>query len=106
MLILTEEFVGPDLRELRSFVSGYLRRDFQAFRESFERLRTTATELGRCLDVVQRLALASPGVGFVATHDGRRLFDVEPGMDLRARVRRRVGADRVPRELRAARPRW
>jgi hypothetical protein len=45
VLILTEEFVGPDLRELRSFVAGYLRRDFQAFRESFERLRTTAAEL-------------------------------------------------------------
>jgi DNA mismatch repair protein MutL len=56
-------------------------------------LRTTATELGRCLDVVQRLALASPGVGFVATHDGRRLFDVEPGMDLRARVRRTFGGE-------------
>ncbi|HVE70241.1 MAG TPA: hypothetical protein VNI54_02650 [Thermoanaerobaculia bacterium] len=47
VLILTEEFVGPDLRELRAFVSGYLRRDFQAFRESFERLRTTATELAQ-----------------------------------------------------------
>jgi hypothetical protein len=45
VLILTEEFIGPDLRELRSFVSGYLRRDFQAFRETFERLRTTASEL-------------------------------------------------------------
>ena len=47
VLILTEEFVGPDLRELRSFVGGYLRRDFQAFRESFERLRTTAMDLGQ-----------------------------------------------------------
>ena len=47
VLILTEEFIGPDLRELRSFVSGYLRRDFQAFRESFERLRTTAAELAQ-----------------------------------------------------------
>jgi DNA mismatch repair protein MutL len=56
-------------------------------------LRTTATELGRALDVVQRLALANPGVGFVALHDGRRLFDVEPDMDLRARVRRTFGAD-------------
>jgi hypothetical protein len=45
VLILTEEFLGPDLRELRSFVGGYLRRDFQLFRESFERLRTTAAEL-------------------------------------------------------------
>ena len=56
-------------------------------------LKTTATELGRCLDVIQRLALASEGIGLVATHDGRRLFDVEPGMDLRARVRRTFGAE-------------
>ncbi|HUP61427.1 MAG TPA: hypothetical protein VNA69_13505 [Thermoanaerobaculia bacterium] len=45
VLILTEEFIGPDLRELRSFLNGYLRRDFQSFRDSFERLRTTATDL-------------------------------------------------------------
>lgn len=45
VLILTEEFIGPDLRELRNFVTGYLRRDFQTFRDSFERLRATATEL-------------------------------------------------------------
>ncbi|HYC58573.1 MAG TPA: hypothetical protein VEK79_03325 [Thermoanaerobaculia bacterium] len=45
VLILTEEFIGPDLRELRNFVSGYLRRDFQAFRDAFERLRTTTGEL-------------------------------------------------------------
>ncbi len=45
VLILTEEFVGPDLRELRSFVNGYVRRDFQAFRDAMERLRTTTTDL-------------------------------------------------------------
>ncbi len=45
VLILTEEFVGPDLRELRSFITGYLRRDFQAFRDSYERLRSVATDL-------------------------------------------------------------
>lgn len=45
VLILTEEFVGPDLRELRSFVNGYLRRDFQTFRDAFERFRTTAADL-------------------------------------------------------------
>ncbi len=56
-------------------------------------LKTTATELGRALDVIQRLALAQVGVGFVATHDGRRLFDIEPAMDLRARVRRTFGAE-------------
>ena len=45
VLILTEEFIGPDLRELRNFVTGYLRRDFQSFRDSFERLRSTASDL-------------------------------------------------------------
>lgn len=45
VLIFTEEFIGPDLRELRSFLTGYLRRDFQAFRDAFERMRTTAVDL-------------------------------------------------------------
>jgi len=45
VLILTDEFIGPDLRELRSFVTGHLRRDFQSFRDSLERLRETATDL-------------------------------------------------------------
>lgn len=48
VLILTEEFIGPDLRELRSFVTGYLRRDFQAFRDSVERMREIS------LDLIQR----------------------------------------------------
>jgi hypothetical protein len=48
VLILTEEFIGPDLREMRAFIVGYLRRDFQAFRDAFERFRTTA------LDLIQR----------------------------------------------------
>jgi DNA mismatch repair protein MutL len=56
-------------------------------------LKTPPTELGRCLDVVQRLALAHAGVGFVVTHDGRRVFDVEPAMDLRSRIRRAFGAE-------------
>ena len=56
-------------------------------------LRSTATELARCLDVIQRVALAHEGVGFTALHDGRRLYDVEPAMDLRARVRRTFGAE-------------
>ncbi len=45
VLIFTEEFIGPDLRELRSFLNGYLRRDFQTFRDGFERLRNVTTDL-------------------------------------------------------------
>ncbi|MEO6259569.1 MAG: hypothetical protein ABIP63_04430 [Thermoanaerobaculia bacterium] len=44
VLAFTEEFIGPDLRELRPFVNGYLRRDFQSFRDGYERLRNVATE--------------------------------------------------------------
>ncbi|MBL8857661.1 MAG: DNA mismatch repair endonuclease MutL [Planctomycetes bacterium] len=56
-------------------------------------LKTTATELGRALDVVQRIALAHEGIGFTVTHDGKRVFDVEANMDLLARIRRTFGAD-------------
>lgn len=56
-------------------------------------LKRTSTELSRCLDVIQRLALAHEGIGFVATHDGRRLFDVEPEMGLQDRIRRTFGAE-------------
>jgi len=45
VLILTEEFIGPDLRELRSFINGYLHRDFQSFRDSIEKMRLIAADL-------------------------------------------------------------
>ena len=56
-------------------------------------LKRAATELARCLDVVQRAALATEGVGFVVLHDGKRVLDVEPDMDLRARIRRVFGSE-------------
>lgn len=56
-------------------------------------LKRTATELGRCLDVLQRLAIAHLGIGFIVTHDRARVLDVEAGMDLRDRVRRIFGGD-------------
>ena len=56
-------------------------------------LKRTATELGRALDVLQRLALAHVGTGFVVTHDRGRVFDIEREMDLAARVRRLFGAE-------------
>ena len=56
-------------------------------------LKRTSTELSRCLDVVQRTALAQPGVGFVVVHNGKRVYDVESSMDLRARIRRTFGAE-------------
>jgi DNA mismatch repair protein MutL len=63
-------------------------------------LKTIGTEYSRCLDVVQRAALANAslgggGVGFVVTHDGKRALDVEPEMPLIARIRRLFGSDVV-----------
>ena len=63
-------------------------------------LKREQTELARCMDIVQRVALAHPadesgagGIGFTVNHGGRRAFDVEPGMDLAARVRRTFGGE-------------
>ncbi len=56
-------------------------------------LKRPSTELSRSLEVIQRAALGQLGVGFVATHDGRRVFDVEAAMDLRDRIRRTFGAE-------------
>jgi DNA mismatch repair protein MutL len=58
-------------------------------------MKRPSTELGHCLEVVQRLALAHDGVGLVVNSDGRRAYDVEPTMDLLARVRRTYGAELV-----------
>jgi len=63
-------------------------------------LKTKSTEYARCLDVVQRAALANSalgagGVGFVVTHDGKRALDIEPDMPLLARIRRLYGNDVV-----------
>lgn len=56
-------------------------------------LKRKETELSRCLDVVQRAALAHAGVSFVVTHGKARVFDVEGSMDLLARIRRTYGAE-------------
>ncbi|HEV2718659.1 MAG TPA: hypothetical protein VG323_01470, partial [Thermoanaerobaculia bacterium] len=66
VLILTDEFIGPDLRELRSFLTGYLHRDFQTFRDSFERLRTVVRDLAQN-DPTFRAALPLLGAGPEAT---------------------------------------
>lgn len=76
VLILTEEYIGPDLRELRSFLTGYLRRDFQTFRDGFERLRGVATDL-LVKDRTFRSALplfgvnADQGISLALLLDGR-----------------------------------
>ncbi|WP_129793760.1 DNA mismatch repair endonuclease MutL [Sphingosinicella sp. CPCC 101087] len=49
-------------------------------------LRSTRSEYAACLDVVKRLAMARPDIGFSLDHDGRRIVSAQPGEDRPARV--------------------
>ncbi|MFL6845814.1 MAG: DNA mismatch repair endonuclease MutL [Allosphingosinicella sp.] len=49
-------------------------------------LRSERSEYGACVDVVKRLAMARPDIGFTLEHDGRRPIAVQPGEDRPARV--------------------
>jgi len=57
-------------------------------------LRSPRSEYAACLDVVRRLAMARPEVGFTLEHDGRRVLAVQGGQSLAARV-----AQLIAREL-------
>ncbi|WP_447725108.1 DNA mismatch repair endonuclease MutL [Sphingomonas koreensis] len=49
-------------------------------------LRSTRAEYAACLDVVKRLAMARPDLGFSVEHDGRRVLSVQEGMTRPERV--------------------
>jgi DNA mismatch repair protein MutL len=49
-------------------------------------LRSERSEYAACLDVVRRLAMARPDIGFSLDHDGRRTLSVQPGEDRPSRV--------------------
>ncbi|MGZ8997548.1 MAG: DNA mismatch repair endonuclease MutL [Allosphingosinicella sp.] len=49
-------------------------------------LRSDRSEYAACLDVVKRLAMARPDIGFSLEHDGRRGLAVQPGETGPARV--------------------
>ena len=57
-------------------------------------LRSARSEYAACHDVVRRLALARPDIGFTFEHDGRRVLAVQGGEGTEARV-----AQIVAREL-------
>jgi len=56
-------------------------------------LRSARSEYAACLDVVRRLAMARPEVGFVLEHDGRRVLAVQPDEELASRVARIVARE-------------
>jgi DNA mismatch repair protein MutL len=49
-------------------------------------LRSERSEYAACVDVVKRLAMARPDIGFTLEHDGRRSLSVQPGEDRPSRV--------------------
>lgn len=49
-------------------------------------LRTSRSEYAACLDVVRRLAMARPDIGFTFEHGDRRIFSVQGGEALADRV--------------------
>src|SRR5207244_12910871 len=49
-------------------------------------LRSARSEYAACLDVVRRLAMARPEIGFSLEHDGRRVLSLQPYDTLAARV--------------------
>jgi DNA mismatch repair protein MutL len=49
-------------------------------------LRSERSEYAACVDVMKRLAMARPDIGFSVEHDGRRSLAVQPGEDRPARV--------------------
>lgn len=57
-------------------------------------LRSPRSEWAASLDVVRRLAMARPDIGFLLEHDGRRALQVQPGDTVAVRV-----AQLVAREL-------
>lgn len=56
-------------------------------------LRSGRSEYAACLDVVRRLAMARPDIGFVLEHDGRRVLAVQLGEALASRVARIVARE-------------
>ncbi|MBA3056010.1 MAG: DNA mismatch repair endonuclease MutL [Sphingomonadales bacterium] len=56
-------------------------------------LRSARSEYAACLDVVRRLAMARPDVGFMLEHDGRRVLAVQGGEGLANRVARLVARE-------------
>ena len=63
---------------------------FKAVPARLKFLKTERTEQGRCLDIVRRLAMAWPRVGFTLASDGRVLLDLAAQPDGEAGLQHRL----------------
>lgn len=75
---------GSRIRAEQLFAKVPVRRKF---------LRSERAEYASCLDVVRRLAMARPEIGFTLEHDGRRVLAVQPDETLPSRVGRIVARE-------------
>ena len=71
---------------------------FQSIPARLKFLKTQRTEVGMCIDVVRRLAMAHPRIGFSLADDDRKIFDLpprlhdDPAQSFRQRMRDVMGA--------------
>ncbi|MFT3672595.1 DNA mismatch repair endonuclease MutL [Aestuariivirga sp.] len=84
----------PELRPaaLKSGTEAEVRDIFYATPARLKFLKTDRSETAEALDVVRRLALANPAVGFSFVSEERRWLDCPPGEDRAARVVRIMDA--------------
>ena len=75
---------GTRVRVERLFARVPARRKF---------LRSARSEYAACLDVMRRLAMARPDIGFTLEHDGRRILSVQGGEGLETRVARIIARE-------------
>ena len=75
---------GTRVKVERLFANVPVRRKF---------LRSARAEYAACLDIVRRLAMARPEVGFTLEHDGRRVLAVQPDETAAQRVARIVARE-------------
>jgi len=66
---------------------------FHAVPARLKFLRSEATELGHCLQIATRLALACPGIGIVVRHGARDLLRLAPARDAGTRLREHFGRE-------------
>ncbi|MEX0503981.1 DNA mismatch repair endonuclease MutL [Alphaproteobacteria bacterium LSUCC0719] len=80
----------PQPAALARGTTAEVRQLFKAVPARLKFLKTERTEQGRCLDIVRRLAMAWPGVGFTLKGDGRALLDLAPQSDDDTGLQRRL----------------